>query len=338
VSVGKSVPQGTANTNCGNKSKSDIPPELLILNRFGIGFPFIKAAWDVAKRHQIDGREVLLRSNIITEKIWLESQVLLDEERARAQARRHTEETLLDQSVNGLYRTQPEMSAGLTFSNWQIALFFTLAGILALLGWHYPQTVILSITFLSFILYTGVIVLRLVMLAWFDRATQNNNQALIELSPDLPVYSILVPLYKESNQVRALVTHLSQLNWPTERLQIFLICERDDIEAIELIYDLALPKQFHLIIVPPAPPKTKPKALNYTLPLCQGQFLVIYDAEDRPHPDQLREAYFRFTETSSKVACLQAPLIIENRDQTWLSRLFFIEYMTLFRGILPIVK
>ncbi|HSI34076.1 MAG TPA: hypothetical protein VK986_10855 [Tepidisphaeraceae bacterium] len=42
--------------------------------------------------------------------------------------------------------------------------------------------------------------------------------------------------------------------------------------------------------VPDLHPRTKPKALNYALPLARGDHLVIYDAEDRPERDQLRKA------------------------------------------------
>ncbi len=41
-------------------------------------------------------------------------------------------------------------------------------------------------------------------------------------------------------------------------------------------------------------PRTKPKALTYALAGARGSFVTIYDAEDRPHPQQLREAYQSF--------------------------------------------
>ena len=62
---------------------------------------------------------------------------------------------------------------------------------------------------------------------------------------------------------------------------------------------------------------------------------MIYDAEDRPHPEQLREAYGHFREAPSDVVCLQAPLIIANAPESWLSALFALEYSGLFRRLLP---
>ncbi len=87
--------------------------------------------------------------------------------------------------------------------------------------------------------------------------------------------------------------------------------------------------------MPAAEPRTKPKALQYALAFARGDFVTVYDAEDRPHPGQLAEAYATFRRSSSRLACLQAPLVIDNTDKGALARLFAIEYATLFDGLLP---
>jgi glycosyltransferase XagB len=92
-----------------------------------------------------------------------------------------------------------------------------------------------------------------------------------------------------------------------------------------------------LIIVPNRAPQTKPKALNYALQFALGDLAVIYDAEDRPEPDQLRKAATAFRNASPEVVCLQARLDYFNAKENWLSRQFTIEYATLFRGLLPLL-
>jgi hypothetical protein len=57
---------------------------------------------------------------------------------------------------------------------------------------------------------------------------------------------------------------------------------------------MRLPASFRIVIVPHSHPKTKPKACNYGLALAQGEYVVIYDAEDKPEPDQLKIAYLAF--------------------------------------------
>jgi cellulose synthase/poly-beta-1,6-N-acetylglucosamine synthase-like glycosyltransferase len=87
--------------------------------------------------------------------------------------------------------------------------------------------------------------------------------------------------------------------------------------------------------VPELAPRTKPRALNYALPLARGEYLVIYDAEDRPDPDQLRKAVAAFRAGPANLVCLQGRLDLYNAEETWFTRQFTIEYCALFNGLLP---
>ena len=87
--------------------------------------------------------------------------------------------------------------------------------------------------------------------------------------------------------------------------------------------------------MPAVGPLTKPKALNYGLLTAPGELVAVFDAEDRPHPDQLLEAWQRFEAEGEDLACVQAPLIIGNFSEDALMRLFAFEYAALFRGLLP---
>ncbi len=151
----------------------------------------------------------------------------------------------------------------------------------------------------------------------------------------LPVYTVLVPLYKEANVVDQLVFALDGLNWPTTKLDIKLICEADDTETVSALVQCNLPAYFEILRVPDIGPRTKPKALNYALQFARGEFVVVYDAEDRPHRDQLLEAWQTFRRGDEKLACLQAPLVISNFKHNYLTRYFSFEYAGLFRGLLP---
>ena len=98
-----------------------------------------------------------------------------------------------------------------------------------------------------------------------------------------------------------------------------------------------LPPHFEILVVPDGAPRTKPRALNYALQFATGDYLVIYDAEDRPDPDQLRKAAGRFRDAPREVVCLQARLTFDNASENWLSKQFTIEYASLFAGILPML-
>jgi cellulose synthase/poly-beta-1,6-N-acetylglucosamine synthase-like glycosyltransferase len=90
-----------------------------------------------------------------------------------------------------------------------------------------------------------------------------------------------------------------------------------------------------VIPVPAQGPRTKPKALNVALPFARGTFTVIYDAEDRPEPNQLRSALQAFRAGGSDLGCVQARLCIDNSIDSWLARLFTAEYAGQFDVFLP---
>ena len=151
-----------------------------------------------------------------------------------------------------------------------------------------------------------------------------------------PVYSVLVALHRESDVVGDLVAALTALRWPRSRLDIKLVCEGDDASTLAAVSRAIAGKpEFSLVVVPPSLPRTKPKALNFALPLASGDFLVIYDAEDRPDPGQLEAAWRAFRNGEEGLACLQAPLVVRNGRESWLAGHFTLEYAALFRGFLP---
>ncbi len=152
---------------------------------------------------------------------------------------------------------------------------------------------------------------------------------------DLPIYSIMAPLYKEANVLPEFLESLDKLDYPKDKLDVMLLLEEDDKETIEKAETLGLPAYVRTIIVPHSLPKTKPKACNYGLQLARGEYVVIYDAEDRPDPDQLKKSYLGFQQLGPKYACLQSKLNYYNTNQNLLTRLFTAEYSLWFDLILP---
>jgi cellulose synthase/poly-beta-1,6-N-acetylglucosamine synthase-like glycosyltransferase len=152
---------------------------------------------------------------------------------------------------------------------------------------------------------------------------------------DLPRYTILVPLFREAGVLPALVANLRALEYPAVKLDIKLILESVDTETIAAARAMDLPGNFDIITVPDGQPRTKPKACNFALEYATGDFAVIFDAEDRPEPDQLRKAVEMFAAAPSEVVCLQAKLNFDNPSENWLAKQFTIEYTSLFWGILP---
>ncbi len=151
--------------------------------------------------------------------------------------------------------------------------------------------------------------------------------------PRLPRYSVLVPIYREAAVVSDLVDHLSRLDYPKTKLEILLIVEADDSKTRAAIARAAPPPYFDVVVVPPGGPRTKPKALTYALAFARGDYVVVFDAEDRPELDQLRRAAAAFRERP-ELGCVQARLLPDN-EGSWLARMFTVEYAANFEVLLP---
>lgn len=152
---------------------------------------------------------------------------------------------------------------------------------------------------------------------------------------DLPIYTLLIPLYKEANIAGKIVRNLNQLDYPREKLDIKLLLEEDDIDTILAIKETKLDDSYDVIIVPDNQPKTKPRACNFGLKHAKGDFCVIYDAEDRPEADQLKKVVYAFNQLGEQTACIQAKLNYYNQYQNMLTRWFAVEYTTIFDLYLP---
>ncbi len=150
-----------------------------------------------------------------------------------------------------------------------------------------------------------------------------------------PRVSILVPLYQEAEIVPGLLANLRALDYPPECLEILFLCEADDPATVAALAAGDLPPRARVVVVPDAQPKTKPRACNHGLVLATAEFLVIYDAEDRPEPDQIRQAVAVFGLLPLTTACLQAHLAWHNAGTNVLTRLFALEYNVWFRRYLP---
>ncbi len=111
--------------------------------------------------------------------------------------------------------------------------------------------------------------------------------------------------------------------------------ESDDHATRSALEAMRLGRPYELVIAPDIGPRTKPKALNVALPFARGAFVTVFDAEDRPEPDQLRRAFEAFLSNDDRLACVQARLTIDNTRDNWLTGMFTAEYAGLFDVLLP---
>jgi cellulose synthase/poly-beta-1,6-N-acetylglucosamine synthase-like glycosyltransferase len=233
----------------------------------------------------------------------------------------------------------PRLSAASGMRQWQILFMTVFFGLFVGAMLFTPREAMVVLCVVLTLMFSLTIALRVAaaLHALYRRATGKRHHVTDVPEDELPSYTIVVAMYQEAQVLRDLVVALTRLNYPPPKLDIKLVLEEEDAETIAAARAENLPPQFEILIVPKGEPRTKPRALNYALQFARGDFLVIYDAEDRPAPNQLRVAAGHFRNASPKVVCLQARLIFDNLFENWLSKQFTIEYASLFGGILPML-
>ena len=245
----------------------------------------------------------------------------------------------LDRSLSGLRQAAPDMSAHTVLSSGQKWGLITAAGVVIAglaLDWLLALQVVVAI---GTVLYTATLVYRLVLvrkgLQGSHLVQVSDAQALAIPDRDLPVYSILVPAYREPEVIAKVIAAISGLDYPTEKLDVRLLLEADDEETIAAARRSIVGAPFTIVLVPAAEPRTKPKACNFGLQSATGELVTIYDAEDRPEPLQLRRAVAALARLGEGFACVQARLGYFNATQNLITKWFTIEYGTWFRFLLP---
>jgi len=242
-------------------------------------------------------------------------------------------------SVHRIARERPQDCAYRVLTPWQFVVFLAILLIIEVWGILDP---LLSLTVLNGVLimfYLVLVAYKLVLIHLSLGAPRELQFTADEVralkDEDLPLYTILVPLYRETESLGRMVEGLKALDYPKDRLQALLLLEEDDRPTIEAARGMDLPPFIKLIVTPHGFPKTKPKACNLGLAKARGEFLVIYDAEDRPEPDQLKKAVLGFRRCGPDVICLQARLNFYNQRQNLLTRMFTLEYSMWFDLYLP---
>lgn len=241
-------------------------------------------------------------------------------------------------AVSGLATHCPELSAARLLSAVQRAILATLVVgvavplVLAPIGTLAVLIGLLSITQLVTLGYK----------VWlYVRSRQHDPTVRIEddearaiPAADLPVYTVLVPAYREPESMGELLAAIDRFEYPRDRLDVKVLLEAGD-DATYAAAARASGPHVEIIEVPDATPKTKPKALNYGLTRARGELVTIYDAEDAPEPLQLRRVVAAFARSEPDVVCLQARLDFYNARQNLITRWFTLEYATWFADFLP---
>ena len=237
---------------------------------------------------------------------------------------------IADEAANELWRQNPAMSARITFSRSQKvigavgAVVLLVAAVLRPIETAVALLTITSIVFLAGTSFKFIVAMRGARYDVVERITRAQVEALDERF--LPRYTVLVPVFREANIVGQLIRNLGGLDYPTEKLEVLILIEEEDHETRDAVLTSNPPPHFRIVTIPKGQPQTKPRACNVGLYFATGDFLVIYDAEDTPDPDQLKKAVVAFERGGEETVCVQASLNYFNDRENALTRMFTLEY------------
>lgn len=229
-----------------------------------------------------------------------------------------------------------------------IAATLVLVGIFVL-----PGNFLLTLFLLINVLYIYLNGLRF---ATFIRSITKKDQVSVSIAPSdlralddasLPRYTVLIPLRFEAAMAARLVKRIAALNYPKSKLQVLFLMGVDDSSTADALIKQGIDGNqatgnvseynyyMSIVRVPKVQVDTKPLVCNYGLRFATGDFTVVYDAEDKPEPDQLKKAVLGFQQTTLDTICLQGKLNFYNTRKNLLTKFFSLEYGMWYNYFLP---
>lgn len=291
----------------------------------------IPAAWIANETHYASATETALQ----TAKQWDKLVVAhVSPANYRRAVQKVLGKTILRQAVNRLSSRFPELSNKAGPALLQLAVIIWIIGAAMALPHILPKPFdVLLVSLAATFFFMMLVTLRILCLLPSRPSKRVSSVAIPDA--DLPVYTVLVPVFREVRVLPQLIAALKGLDYPEPQLDIKIILEENDATMHQALAALDLPGCFDILVVPQGHPQTKPRALNYGLSFARGELVTIYDAEDIPDPQQLRIAAQAFKTSGPDLACVQAELVFFNSRENWLTRQFAAEYASLFGVVLP---
>jgi glycosyltransferase XagB len=245
---------------------------------------------------------------------------------------------LSELTIMGLFNRNPEESAYKRLDKKMVALVSILVVLIATSLYIYPIYTLIALFGIIQVFYLSSIFFKLIVSIFGSKNRFKNRKGYENNYLDIkeyPVYTILVPLFNEPEEViKNLIKSIKNIDYPENKLDVIFLFEKYDEITLNIAKKCKPPDSWRFFIVPNGTPTTKPKACNYGLYFSRGKYLVIYDAEDRPEKDQLKKALYSFMINGREYACFQAYLNYYNKDENFLTKMFTLEYTYWFDYLL----
>jgi len=142
----------------------------------------------------------------------------------------------------------------------------------------------------------------------------------------LPRVTVLVACRNEEAVVETLVDGLLRIDYPAGRHKIVLVDDGSTDRTGEILDEFAqMYERLTCVHRPEGLSGGKSGALNAALGEVDGDVVVVFDADHRPHPDVIRKLVRHFRDPS--VGAVQGRCLIRNADDSLLSRAIWVDYL-----------
>jgi cellulose synthase/poly-beta-1,6-N-acetylglucosamine synthase-like glycosyltransferase len=134
-----------------------------------------------------------------------------------------------------------------------------------------------------------------------------------------PKISILVPTYNEASIIRYKLENLIKVNYTRDLMQIIVVDSNSEDQTVDIVYDfIRQHPDFNIQILRENERRGKSAALNFALKSCEGEVIVVSDA-DCFWPSDILEKALPFL-SDPTVGAVSGPKVLLNSSQSWVTR------------------
>ncbi|MEN6625817.1 MAG: glycosyltransferase family 2 protein [Candidatus Sumerlaeia bacterium] len=146
--------------------------------------------------------------------------------------------------------------------------------------------------------------------------------------PELPSVSILIPAHNEELVIEATIQSLLALDYPCDKIEFIVVNDGSTDKTADLVERAAkADPRVRLFNVPPEEAaRGKAHALNLGARCVTGELIAIYDADNRPEPDSLRQLVLNLLD-DGRLAAAFGKFRTLNRHRNLLTRFINLETM-----------
>ena len=144
-----------------------------------------------------------------------------------------------------------------------------------------------------------------------------------------PGVSILVPAYNEEIVIAGTLESLLHLDYPRDRLEIIVIDDSSTDRTRRVIeHMMATDRRLRLVAIPPGlGGRGKSHALNHGVRYARFELIAVYDADNSPEPQSLRQLVAELMEDDHLAAAVGKVRTL-NRTTNLLTRCINIEFIS----------